>query len=128
MATGARSAKRRVSDPFRFDLAWLSGEAGDEPMGDLRLAGTDEAGRGCLAGPLVTAAVVLDYNSAPFPALAGITDSKLLSSAQPRGPVPVHPSHSRSGILGGPFAVYYRSGGAAPLQLQALCRRARDTG
>ena len=72
----------RVSDPFRFDLARLNGEAGGDPIGDLRLAGADEAGRGCLAGPLVAAAVVLDYDSAPFPALAGITDSKLLSSAE----------------------------------------------
>jgi ribonuclease HII len=45
---------------------------------DLRLAGADEAGRGSLAGPLVAAAVVLDY-AAPFPILKGLTDSKLLS-------------------------------------------------
>jgi ribonuclease HII len=82
MATGARSAPRRVSDPFRFDLARLTAEADGEPSADLRLAGADEAGRGCLAGPLVAAAVVLDYRSAPFTALAGITDSKLLSSAE----------------------------------------------
>ena len=45
----------------------------------MRLAGTDEAGRGCLAGPLVAAAVVLDYRSPAFPALKGLTDSKLLT-------------------------------------------------
>jgi ribonuclease HII len=89
MATGARSAKRRVSDPFRFDLARLTGEAAGEPTGDLRLAGADEAGRGCLAGPLVVAAVVLDYKSAPFPALTGITDSKLLSSMEREALYPV---------------------------------------
>jgi ribonuclease HII len=43
------------------------------------LAGADEAGRGCLAGPLVAAAVVLDYGAAPFTALKGLTDSKLLT-------------------------------------------------
>ncbi len=48
---------------------------------DLRLAGADEAGRGCLAGPLVAAAVVLDYARAPFPQLEGLTDSKLMSLA-----------------------------------------------
>ena len=79
MAAPAGRGKTRVSDPFRFDrnlLADLSGPAGG---GDLRLAGADEAGRGCLAGPLVAAAVVLDYAAAPFRALAGLTDSKLLT-------------------------------------------------
>ncbi|MBC7293667.1 MAG: ribonuclease HII, partial [Thermoleophilia bacterium] len=47
----------------------------------LRLAGADEAGRGCLAGPLVAAAVVLDYARAPFPLLKGLTDSKSLTPA-----------------------------------------------
>jgi ribonuclease HII len=49
--------------------------------GDLRLAGADEAGRGCLAGPLVVAAVVLDYARAPFSKLDGLTDSKLMTYA-----------------------------------------------
>ena len=44
-----------------------------------RLAGTDEAGRGCLAGPLVAAAVVLDYSAAPFRGLERLTDSKLMT-------------------------------------------------
>jgi ribonuclease HII len=43
------------------------------------LAGADEAGRGCLAGPLVAAAVVLDYNRFPFKALKGLTDSKMMT-------------------------------------------------
>ena len=47
--------------------------------GDLRLAGADEAGRGCLAGPLVAAAVVLDYSAAPFRGLERLTDSKLMT-------------------------------------------------
>jgi ribonuclease HII len=45
----------------------------------LCLAGADEAGRGSLAGPLVAAAVVLDYSREPHVALTGLTDSKLLS-------------------------------------------------
>ena len=43
------------------------------------VAGTDEAGRGCLAGPLVAAAVLLDYerlSHADRRALAGLHDSK----------------------------------------------------
>lgn len=48
---------------------------------DLRLAGADEAGRGSLAGPLVAAAVILDYSEVPFASLEGLTDSKLLTYA-----------------------------------------------
>ncbi len=43
------------------------------------VAGADEAGRGCLAGPLVAAAVLLDYESlshADRRALSGLHDSK----------------------------------------------------
>ena len=36
------------------------------------IAGTDEVGRGCLAGPVVAAAVILDSNAA----LPGVNDSK----------------------------------------------------
>lgn len=47
------------------------------------MAGADEAGRGCLAGPLVAAAVVLDYSRlgpAQWAAmLAGLADSKKLT-------------------------------------------------
>ncbi len=42
------------------------------------LAGVDEAGRGPLAGPVVTAAVVLDYSQP----LSGMNDSKILSVKQ----------------------------------------------
>lgn len=40
-----------------------------------RIAGVDEAGRGPLAGPVVTACVILDKNNLP----AGLNDSKKLS-------------------------------------------------
>jgi ribonuclease HII len=39
------------------------------------IAGTDEVGRGCLAGPVVAACVVLD----PDPTLFGVNDSKLVA-------------------------------------------------
>lgn len=43
-----------------------------------RLAGVDEAGRGPWAGPVVTAAVVLDYDALP----EGLNDSKQLSESR----------------------------------------------
>ena len=46
-------------------------------QGFARIAGVDEAGRGCLAGPVVAAAVVLS----PKDRLVGLRDSKLLTSA-----------------------------------------------
>jgi ribonuclease HII len=46
-------------------------------LGFVRIAGVDEVGRGCLAGPVVAAAVVLD----PHRHVAGLADSKLLSAA-----------------------------------------------
>jgi ribonuclease HII len=46
------------------------------------VAGADEAGRGCLAGPLVAAAVLIDYESLSHSdrrALAGLHDSKQMT-------------------------------------------------
>jgi ribonuclease HII len=45
--------------------------------GFVLIAGVDEVGRGCLAGPVVTAAVVLD----PVRHIPGLRDSKLLTAA-----------------------------------------------
>ena len=47
-------------------------------QGYARVAGVDEVGRGCLAGPVMAAAVVLD----PARAVAGLRDSKLLTEAR----------------------------------------------
>jgi ribonuclease HII len=47
-------------------------------FGFVRIAGVDEVGRGCLAGPVVAAAVVL----APHTRIDGLRDSKALSAAQ----------------------------------------------
>ncbi|HEX8252244.1 MAG TPA: ribonuclease HII [Thermoanaerobaculia bacterium] len=44
------------------------------------VAGTDEVGRGCLAGPVVAAAVILDCE----PTLFGVKDSKLILEAEDR--------------------------------------------
>src|SRR6476469_5643546 len=43
-----------------------------------RIAGVDEVGRGCLAGPVVAAAVVLD----PRRHICGVSDSKLVPAAE----------------------------------------------
>ncbi len=60
-----------VANLVRFD--------GDRSVdGALRLAGTDEAGRGCWAGPVVAAAVVLPAGWSPD----GLDDSKRLSAAR----------------------------------------------
>jgi ribonuclease HII len=79
MSASSTRRRKRVSDPFRFDAWVLADSLGAHWAGDLRLAGADEAGRGCLAGPLVAAAVVLDYATSPFRGLEGLTDSKLLT-------------------------------------------------
>lgn len=63
--------------------------AHDRALGEPLIAGADEAGRGCLAGPLVAAAVCLDLaRLAPRArrSLGGLDDSKRLSPAE-RGTV-----------------------------------------
>jgi ribonuclease HII len=64
-----------AGERFAFDLA-AAGRA------DAAVAGADEAGRGCLAGPLAAAAVCFDYaglNDASRDALFGLDDSKRLT-------------------------------------------------
>jgi ribonuclease HII len=58
-----------------MDRRWslIAAEAGDPAAG--AVAGVDEAGRGCLAGPVVAAAVILPGHWD----LPGLTDSKKLS-------------------------------------------------
>lgn len=51
-------------------------------QGYRRVAGLDEAGRGAWAGPVVAAAVVLPADPAIAERLAGVTDSKLLTTRQ----------------------------------------------
>ncbi len=47
-------------------------------LGFVRVAGVDEVGRGCLAGPVVAAAVILH----PDRYIAGVCDSKQIASAE----------------------------------------------
>ena len=50
----------------------------DPNQGRVRLAGVDEVGRGCLAGDVLAAAVILD----PARPISGLADSKTLSAAR----------------------------------------------
>jgi ribonuclease HII len=61
-----------------------------------RVAGVDEAGRGCLAGPVVAAAVVLPA----YIKLPGLTDSKLLSPADRARLEPLIKTRAQSWAVG----------------------------
>ncbi len=66
------SQDKHVNGPdFSFEQALL-----DRGLGPV--AGVDEVGRGCLAGPVVVAAVILRANDIP----EGLADSKKLSKAR----------------------------------------------
>lgn len=70
------------SSPAGPDPAGLFGH--DLEIGRGAVAGTDEAGRGCLAGPIVAAAVVFDRDcleSFGAGRLAALNDSKKVSAA-----------------------------------------------
>lgn len=51
----------------------------------MRVAGVDEAGRGCVIGPLVVAGVVFDEADLPLLTEMGVKDSKLLTPQRRRG-------------------------------------------
>jgi ribonuclease HII len=57
---------------FRHERRVLAGQSGPEPF---FICGVDEVGRGPLAGPVVAAAVILDFRKYP----RGLNDSKKLS-------------------------------------------------
>lgn len=67
---------RIAPDLHREQVWWSQG---------LQVAGVDEVGRGCLAGPVVAAAVLLQ----PGAALPGVRDSKQVSAAQREALVPL---------------------------------------
>lgn len=51
-------------------------------QGFLRIAGIDEAGRGCWAGPVMAGAVILPADPAVLDILDGVRDSKLMTAAE----------------------------------------------
>lgn len=73
-------ARQRSDSPPLFDLPPrpdFSAELGARGRGQWPVAGTDEAGRGPLAGPVVAAAVILDPDCVP----GGLDDSKRMTLA-----------------------------------------------
>ena len=50
----------------------------------MRVAGIDEAGRGCAIGPLVIAGVLFDEKKLPILREIGVKDSKMLSAKKRR--------------------------------------------
>jgi ribonuclease HII len=73
--SSSRSGRRRLARSRRLF-------AFDRGLQSRFVAGTDEAGRGCLAGPLVAAAVLIDYerlSHADRRSLAGLHDSKQMT-------------------------------------------------
>lgn len=72
----AGAATADTSALFEFDLEARGGAA--------EIAGADEVGRGCLAGPIVAAAVIFDYSlmdpAEMAPLLSGLGDSKKLTA------------------------------------------------
>lgn len=76
MAAGA-ALEQLFVEAYRLRL--LRGlEEGLAMSGYVRVAGVDEAGRGCLAGPVTAAAVIVD----PRCSLPGVDDSKCLTAAE----------------------------------------------
>jgi ribonuclease HII len=72
-ATAGSTRRRRKRPPGRKLFAF------DRELGARFVAGADEAGRGCLAGPLVAAAVLFDYEQlsrSDLRALSALNDSK----------------------------------------------------
>src|SRR6202008_4405389 len=79
---GQRTSPRLQSGPRRTGKKLLSFDRG---IGARYVVGADEAGRGSLAGPLLVAGVLLDYEAlrgAKVRPLALLNDSKQLTEAQ----------------------------------------------
>lgn len=100
----------------------------DEALGTRSVCGADEAGRGCLAGPLVAAGVRLDY---PLPvealeALSRVGDSKGLTAAQRARLFPLIQRHASAYVIlvGTPAEIDQE--GIAVVNLRLLGQSLRD--
>src|SRR5687767_13606409 len=73
-----RTPDERLYDSLFAELARVAEMSAMErrlrDFGFRCIAGTDEVGRGCLAGPVVAACVILPHD----PTLFGVNDSKLI--------------------------------------------------
>lgn len=76
----AKARRERILDRVFAELARIAEMSVIErrlrDFGFRAIAGTDEVGRGCLAGPVVAACVILDND----PTLLGVNDSKQIDS------------------------------------------------
>ena len=94
------------------------------------VAGADEAGRGCLAGPLVAAAVLFDQRAddaaRTSSALASLNDSKMQTPAAPRRAVPGDPQGRRQGLDRLALRARHRRPRAARDQPRGAARGARN--
>ena len=70
--------QKHLNNPLGFSQE----ENNSQPVHLPGAAGIDEAGRGCLAGPVVAAAVFLPDFSGSFNGFSGLTDSKQLSEKE----------------------------------------------
>ena len=79
-ASGKRLPSERLHDSLFAELARVAEMSAVErrlrDFGFRCIAGTDEVGRGCLAGPVVAACVILESE----PTLFGVNDSKLVEA------------------------------------------------
>jgi len=78
LAKSYRAKKKRDQSLLDDALAMTKYERELHAKGYSYVAGTDEVGRGCLAGPIVAAAVIFDKETI----MVGVKDSKLLTVAQ----------------------------------------------
>jgi ribonuclease HII len=76
------SGRTATKPPPRRCTPTLEEEERLKLQGHTLIAGLDEAGRGCLAGPVVAAAAVLPLAEDCLRLFAGVRDSKQLSEAQ----------------------------------------------
>ena len=81
---GRPGGRARTGPPGRVPRLLVETALFDE--GYLVVAGADEVGRGCLAGPVTVGVVVVDAGAGPSP--RGLRDSKLLTAQQRRSLVP----------------------------------------
>lgn len=78
LAKTYRAKIKKEQELFAIALAMTEYERELQARGYRFVAGADEVGRGCLAGPIVAAAVIFEQKTV----MVGVKDSKLLTAAQ----------------------------------------------
>lgn len=88
----------------------------------LRVAGVDEAGRGCWAGPVTAGAVIFPADQAINEPLGGIHDSKQLTKKQRESLIPVIQRHALTWAVGWASNVEIDAYGIVPATRLAMRR------